>query len=105
LAVTQNKETLVPGEALIYERGMNGIIYARYRDPPHNSLPRWIVGGAPESFYPNTSMPRPDNWPNVQDVNPDYTLMHKHPELQEKYREFLELQVKYQAWEKVVGQR
>jgi hypothetical protein len=39
---------LIPGEALIYERA-NGVVYARYRDPPHNSLPRWIIGGDPDS--------------------------------------------------------
>ena len=102
--MTQNKETLIHGEALIYERGMNGIIYARYRDPPHNSIPRWIVGGAPNAFCPGTSIPRPDSWPDVEDVNPDFKLIQKHPELQEKYKEYLELQIKYQAWEKVIGQ-
>jgi hypothetical protein len=38
--------SLIPGEALIYERA-NGVVYARYRDPPNNRLPRWIVGGDP----------------------------------------------------------
>ena len=37
---------LVPGAALIYER-VDGVVYARYRDPPNNKLPRWIVGGDP----------------------------------------------------------
>ena len=37
---------LVPGQALIYERA-DGVVYARYRDPPHNTVPRWIVGGDP----------------------------------------------------------
>ena len=37
---------LLPGEALIYERA-NGVVYARYRDAPHNKIPRWIVGGDP----------------------------------------------------------
>ena len=36
--------SLLPNEALIYERA-NGIVFARYRDPPHNNIPRWIVGG------------------------------------------------------------
>ena len=31
---------------MIYERS-NGVVYARYRDPPHNKVPRWIVGGDP----------------------------------------------------------
>ena len=36
----------IPGEALIYERA-DGVVYARYRDPPHNTIPRWIIGGDP----------------------------------------------------------
>ena len=39
-------ETLVPDQPLIYERA-NGVVYARYRDPPYNTEPRWIVGGDP----------------------------------------------------------
>jgi hypothetical protein len=38
--------TLVPGNPLIYERA-NGVVYARYRDPPENAQPRWIIGGDP----------------------------------------------------------
>ena len=38
--------TLLPGQTLIYERA-DGVVYARYRDPPHNTVPRWIVGGDP----------------------------------------------------------
>jgi hypothetical protein len=38
--------TLIPGQTLIYER-VDGVVYARYRDPPHNKLDRWIVGGDP----------------------------------------------------------
>ena len=38
---------LIPGQTLIYERA-DGVTYARYRDPPHNKIPRWIVGGEPE---------------------------------------------------------
>ena len=37
---------LIPGQHLIYERS-DGVVYARYRDPPHNTVPRWIVGGDP----------------------------------------------------------
>ena len=37
---------LIPGEPLIYTRS-NGVFYARYRDPPHNTIPKWIIGGAP----------------------------------------------------------
>ncbi len=37
---------MIPGEALIYERA-DGVVYARYRDAPHNKMPRWIIGGDP----------------------------------------------------------
>ena len=39
---------LIPGAALVYEREQ-GVLYARYRDAPYNSQPRWIVGGDPEA--------------------------------------------------------
>ena len=42
----ERKNKLIPGEALIYERA-DGVVYARYRDPPHDTIPRWIVGGEP----------------------------------------------------------
>ena len=35
---------LVAGQALIYER-VDDVVYARYRDAPHNKIPRWIIGG------------------------------------------------------------
>jgi len=35
---------LIPNQPLIYERA-NGVVFARYRDPPHNKIPRWIIGG------------------------------------------------------------
>ena len=41
-------DKLIPGQSLIYERA-DGVTYARYRDPPHNKLPRWIVGGDPKA--------------------------------------------------------
>jgi len=44
--MTQQRVKLIPGEALIYERS-DGVVYARYRDPPHNTIPRWIIGGDP----------------------------------------------------------
>ena len=44
--MTQHKVKLIPGEPLIYERA-DGVVYARYRDPPHNTVSRWIVGGDP----------------------------------------------------------
>jgi hypothetical protein len=40
---------LIPNAALIYER-VDNIVYARYRDPPHNTIPRWVVGGEPKKI-------------------------------------------------------
>jgi hypothetical protein len=45
--VLDQQHKLVPGAALIYERA-DGVTYARYRDPPYNNTPRWIVGGDPQ---------------------------------------------------------
>lgn len=44
--MSQSKNKMIPGEALIYERA-DGVVYARYRDAPHNKMPRWIIGGDP----------------------------------------------------------
>ena len=44
--MTQTRTKLIPGEPLIYERA-DGVVYARYRNPPHNTIPRWIIGGDP----------------------------------------------------------
>lgn len=44
--MSQSKNKMIPGEPLIYERH-DGVVYARYRDAPHNLIPRWIVGGDP----------------------------------------------------------
>ena len=35
---------LIPNAALIYER-VDGVVYARYRDPPYNQMERWVIGG------------------------------------------------------------
>jgi len=42
--------SLIPGEELIYERD-GSTVYARYRNPPHNQRPRWIVGGGGEDYF------------------------------------------------------
>lgn len=95
---------VIPGEALIYERA-NGIVYARYRDPPHNTKPRWIIGGAPEGFIPGTGMPRPEEWWEIEDPMPDWTLIQQHKKLRQLYTAFLNEQEKYKTWEKLSGQR
>lgn len=102
----QNKDhKLIPGEALVYERA-NGVVYARYRDPPHNKLPRWVVGGDPRGFINGTSIPRSDVGLEEYDtVIPDWNLLQQYTELQSKYKEFLEVQEKYSTWEKLSEQR
>ena len=58
--------TLLPGEALIYERS-DGVVYARYRDPPNNKLPRWVVGGEPDCVdKAQGSFVSYDEWKNIQ---------------------------------------
>ena len=47
--VTAQRSGLIPGQSLIYER-VDGVVYARYRDPPYNTEPRWIVGGDPDAL-------------------------------------------------------
>lgn len=44
--------SLIPGEAIIYERN-GGSVFARYRDPPYNKIPRWYAGGTPDSPHSN----------------------------------------------------
>jgi hypothetical protein len=45
-SLSKDSSKLIPGQSLIYERA-DGVVYARYRDPPHNTIPRWIIGGDP----------------------------------------------------------
>jgi len=52
---------LIPGQALIYERA-NNVVYARYRDPPHNKIPRWIIGGDPTSVAEAMGIIDYDTW-------------------------------------------
>ena len=70
-----SSKKLIPGEALIYENA-NGITYARYRDPPHNKIPRWIVGGDPDAI--NIAQGCLFNYSEWQDMmriaNHNYTL-------------------------------
>lgn len=45
----QKADKLIADQALIYE-SHNGVVYARYRDPPHNKKPRWVIGGKSSSL-------------------------------------------------------
>jgi hypothetical protein len=67
----------IPGEALIYERA-NGVIYARYRDPPHNTKPRWIVGGDPVSVaHANGDLLAYAEWKELCELSLKYPTLKK----------------------------
>ena len=58
---------LIPNQALIYERA-NGVVFARYRDPPHNKIPRWVIGGEPEATARALGIVSYDEWKNVMQI-------------------------------------
>lgn len=58
---------LIPHQALIYERA-NGVVFARYRDPPHNKIPRWIIGGDPDATAKALGIVSFDEWKNVMQI-------------------------------------
>ena len=55
---------LLPGQPLIYERA-NDVTYARYRDPPHNKIKRWIVGGDPKAVAEAKGIIDYDEWKDI----------------------------------------
>lgn len=55
---------LIPDQALIYERA-NGVVFARYRDPPHNKIPRWIIGGDSKGVAKEMGIVDYDTWKEV----------------------------------------
>ena len=58
------KQALIPGQALIYERA-NGVVFARYRDPPHNMIERWVVGGEPKAVAEAMGIIDYDEWKDI----------------------------------------
>ena len=68
--MTRPKGNLIPGEALIYERS-DGVVYAHYRDPPHNTIPRWIIGGDKDGVDRATAKEQGDlfTYRDWQDIN------------------------------------
>jgi hypothetical protein len=99
-----NPDHNIPGEELIYER-VAGIVYARYTNPELRDIPRWIIGGDPQGFIPGTGMPKPEEWWEISDPMPDWTLLQKHKKLRDMYTAYLTEQEKYKAWEELSGQR
>ena len=89
---------------LIYESA-NGVTYARYRDPSHNQLPRWVIGGNIKGWIRGTNIITPDEWVDIKDPTPDFSLIVKNKKLLDAYTKFLEEQKKYQTWKKLSEQR
>ena len=58
---------LIPNEPLIYERA-NGVVFARYRNPPHNKIPRWVIGGEPDATAKALGIVSFDEWKNVMQI-------------------------------------
>ena len=75
--VEQQLENLIPGEALIYERS-DGVVYARYRDPPHNTIPRWIIGGDPGAVArAQGELLDYGEWKNLCDMCEEYITLNR----------------------------
>ena len=65
---------LIPGQVLIYERA-NGVVFARYRDPPHNMIERWVVGGEPKAVAEAMGVIDYDEWKDIMMASEkSYTL-------------------------------
>ena len=43
-------------------------MFARYRDPPHNKIPRWVIGGEPEATARALGIVSYDEWKNVMHI-------------------------------------
>ena len=70
-------QKLIPGEALIYERA-DDVLYARYRDPPHNRIPRWIVGGDADGVSrAQGNLFSYSQWQEMMDLAKEYPTLKK----------------------------
>ena len=68
---------LIPGEPLIYTRS-NGVVYARYRDPPHNTIPKWIIGGDPTAVaQAQGDLLNYSEWQNLCELSQDHLILRK----------------------------
>jgi hypothetical protein len=68
---------LIPGQAIIYERA-NGVVYAHYRDPPHNTIPRWIIGGDPAGIArANGDLLSYGEWQELCELSLEYPTIKK----------------------------
>lgn len=68
---------LIPGQALIYERA-DGVVYARYRDPPYNKMERWIIGGDPAGVArAQGDMLHYSEWQELCELSKEYPTIKK----------------------------
>lgn len=67
---------LIPGQALIYTRA-NGVVYAQYRDPPHNSIPKWVIGGEPDAVAEAMGIISYDKWKDIMMASEKYPIIKK----------------------------
>jgi|TARA_B110000240_G_C13443494_1_gene429228 hypothetical protein len=68
---------LIPGEELIYTRA-NGVVYAHYRDPPHNKIPRWIIGGDPAAVaWAQGDLLNYGEWQNLCELSLKHVVLKK----------------------------
>ena len=69
---------LIPGQALIYERA-DGVVYARYRDPPYNELyDRWIIGGDADAVSRATgNLFSYADWQEMMELAKEYPTLKK----------------------------
>lgn len=68
---------LIPGQALIYERA-NGVVYARYRDAPYNTTPRWIIGGDPTAVaHAQGDLVSYREWQELCELAEEYPILKK----------------------------
>jgi hypothetical protein len=69
---------LIPGQPLIYERA-DGVVYARYRDPPYNELyDRWIIGGDADAVSRATgNLFSYADWQEMMELAKEYPTLKK----------------------------
>lgn len=68
---------LIPDAALIYERA-NGVVYARYRDHPHNNIPRWVIGSDPGvAGYDKADLLSYSEWKELCELSLKYPTIKK----------------------------
>lgn len=81
---------LIEGQALVYEC-YDGVVYARYRDPPYNTMyERWIVGGDPSKVaIAKGALISYNDWENL------HCIAEKYPEFKKQLQKLIKLYYLY----------